>query len=126
MGQTTIYRYHDSPSELIEERCFVRELSNQESDAAVSIAEARVLPGVTTRWHQLTATTERYVILQGEGMVETSDCSKTLVGKGDVVVIPPDTPQRITNCGQQDLLFLAVCSPRFSFDAYHDVEDQQG
>jgi oxalate decarboxylase/phosphoglucose isomerase-like protein (cupin superfamily) len=31
--------------------------------------------------------------------------------------------QRITNTGVDDLVFLAICSPRFSQDVYEDVED---
>jgi hypothetical protein len=47
-----------------EERCYITELSNTPNDPDVSIARARVLPGVTTRWHRLRATTERYLMLE--------------------------------------------------------------
>jgi hypothetical protein len=40
-----------------------------------------------------------------------------------VVVIPPSCPQRITNIGEHDLVFLAICSPRFRPEAYEDMED---
>lgn len=45
------------------EGCFILERSNSLEDAAVSIARARVSPGVTTRWHFDRNTVERYVIL---------------------------------------------------------------
>jgi oxalate decarboxylase/phosphoglucose isomerase-like protein (cupin superfamily) len=32
-------------------------------------------------------------------------------------------PQRITNTGAEDLVFLAICSPRFSQDVYEDIDD---
>ncbi len=48
------------------------------------------------------------------------------VGEGDVVIIPPETRQRITNTGEDDLLFLAVCSPRFRAEAYLDLEAEHG
>lgn len=35
------------------EKCFITELSNTADDPDVSIARARIEPGVTTRWHQL-------------------------------------------------------------------------
>ena len=35
-----------------EERCYISELSNTPADPDASIARARVLPGVTTRWHR--------------------------------------------------------------------------
>ena len=44
------------------ERCYINELSNTAGDPDVSIARARVAPGVTTRWHRLRGTAERYVI----------------------------------------------------------------
>jgi hypothetical protein len=42
------------------EKCYITELSNMPDDPDVSIARARVKPGVTTRWHRLTGTVERY------------------------------------------------------------------
>jgi len=40
------------------------------------------------------------------------------VGAGDVVRIPANTPQRITNTGATDLIFYAICSPRFQAKCY--------
>ncbi|MFO7869799.1 MAG: cupin domain-containing protein [Bacteroidales bacterium] len=105
------------------EGCFITEFHNTESDNAVSIAQARVKPGETTRWHALLHTTERYIILSGTGSVEVGDDKPVLVGAHDVVCIPPDIPQRITNTGVDDLIFLAVCSPRFQQKQYIDLEN---
>lgn len=102
------------------EGCFINELSNDTSDPAVSIARARVMPGVTTNWHSLTATTERYVILEGSGEVEIGEFAPKQVNIGDVVIIPPDIRQRIRNSGEGDLIFLAICSPRFHEKNYID------
>ena len=107
----------------IPEGCYIIELSNTPDDPDVSIARARVLPGVTTRWHRLPDTIERYVILEGSGRVSLGDHAARDVGPGDVIRIPALCPQRITNTGQQDLIFLAVCTPRFVAQAYEDVED---
>ena len=108
------------------EQCYINELSNSAEDPDVSIARARVAPGVATRWHRLAATTERYVILQGRGRVEVGDLEAQDVGPGDVVVIPPSCPQRIVNHGTDDLIFLAVCSPRFVQAVYEDIDDGRG
>jgi len=70
-------------------------------------------------------TVERYVILEGEGCVEVGSLPPQVVGAGDVVLIPPSCRQRITNNGQGDLLFLAVCTPRFTNEAYADLDDAQ-
>ncbi len=104
------------------EKCYIIELSNTPDDSDVSIARARVLPGVTTRWHRVIGTIERYVILEGTGRVEVGDLSPQDVNPGDVVLIPPSYRQRITNLGEGDLIFLAICTPRFQPEAYEDID----
>ena len=106
------------------ERCDIAEWSNSDDDPALSIAHARVSPGVTTRWHRVVDTVERYVILSGSGRMEAGGLPATEVGPGDVVIIPASCPQRITNTGTQDLLFLAICTPRFRPEAYEDLDSQ--
>ncbi len=106
------------------ERVHILELSNHADDPGMSIARARVAPGVTTRWHHLVGTAERYVILEGTGRVEVADLPPHDVVAGDVVLIPPMARQRITNTGVGDLVFLALCTPRFRFDDYR--EDDEG
>jgi mannose-6-phosphate isomerase-like protein (cupin superfamily) len=106
-----------------DERCYITELSNSDSDPSVSIARARVEPGVTTRWHRVNAIAERYVIIKGKALVEVGDLQPQEVRPGDVVLIPPSCRQRITNLGEDDLVFLAICSPRFQQEAYQDIED---
>jgi mannose-6-phosphate isomerase-like protein (cupin superfamily) len=106
----------------IDEGCFINELSNSDTDPEVSIARARVLPGATTRWHRLAGTAERYVLLSGTGRVEIGRLPAQDVGPGDVVLIPPGSRQRITNLGREDLVFLAICTPRFRPEAYEDID----
>ena len=86
------------------------------------IAKAMVPPGVTTRWHFLAGTAERYVILEGRGRVEVGDLAPREVGPGDVVLIPPECRQRIANLGAGELVFLAICTPRFRMENYRDAE----
>jgi mannose-6-phosphate isomerase-like protein (cupin superfamily) len=107
----------------IVEGCHILEVSNDDGDEAVSIARARVEPGVTTRWHRLRSASERYIIVSGRGRMEIQGVAPRDVGAGDVVRIPPGVPQRITNTGEEDLLFYCVCAPRFRGEDYEDVED---
>ncbi|MDG4560900.1 MAG: cupin domain-containing protein, partial [Candidatus Competibacter sp.] len=93
-------------------------------DTAVSVARARVEPGVTTHWHRLRGVTERYLILEGQGRVEVGEGPAEDVGPGAVVLIPPGIRQRITNTGEGDLIFLAVCTPRFIRTVYQDLESE--
>jgi len=105
------------------EQCHIQEIGNHPDDPAVSVARARVEPGVTTRWHRLRGTVERYCIVSGQGRVEIGDWAPTLVGPGDYVLIPAGVRQRITNCGTDDLIFLAICSPRFCAEVYEELDD---
>ncbi|TPE52756.1 cupin domain-containing protein [Amaricoccus solimangrovi] len=122
---------HDDPAWLLpgpfppefatEERCFIVEELNDPACPGTSLARARVAPGVTTRLHLLRGTIECYVIREGRGRVEVGGAARD-VGPGDRVVIPADTPQRITNIGAGDLVFHCLCAPRFLPENYVDVE----
>jgi mannose-6-phosphate isomerase-like protein (cupin superfamily) len=105
------------------EKCYITELSNSADDPGLSIARARVKPGVRTRWHRLHATVERYCILQGTGRVEVGNLPPQDVNEGDIVIIPTMIRQRITNTGSADLIFLALCTPRYQKSAYEDVDE---
>jgi mannose-6-phosphate isomerase-like protein (cupin superfamily) len=105
------------------ENCYITELCNSPEDPAISIARARVLPGVTTRWHRLRGTIERYYILSGAGRAEIGNLLPQDVSPGDAVLIPPMCRQRITNTGTSDLIFLAICSPGFKQEVYEDVDE---
>jgi mannose-6-phosphate isomerase-like protein (cupin superfamily) len=118
----TIKYFKDKSEFFISEGCHIVELSNEPHDD-VSIARARVEPGVTTRWHRLAGIIERYVILEGTGRAEVGDLPAAEVNAGDVVIIPENCRQRIGNTGSKDLIFLAICSPRFEVSAYEDIDD---
>ena len=104
------------------EGCHIWEIHNHPADPELSVARARVLPGITTRWHRLNGVTERYMIQKGQGRVELGGEPARNVGPGDVVVIPPGVDQRITNTGEVDLVFLAVCTPRFTPESYQSSD----
>jgi mannose-6-phosphate isomerase-like protein (cupin superfamily) len=104
------------------ERCYILEMSNSEADPGVSIARARVEPGITTALHRLEAVEERYIVLEGVGRMEVGDLEPVDVEPGAVVLVPAGTRQRITNTGDRDLIFLCVCTPRFYPGSYEDIE----
>ena len=105
-----------------QERCHILEVANDPGDETVSIARARVEPGVTTALHRLKGVSERYIIVAGVGRVEVGGLEPTEVAPGDVVRIPPGTPQRIANIGTTDLVFYCVCTPPFTPDCYEALE----
>ena len=105
-----------------DERCWILEAWNTPDDADVSIARARVAPGVTTVLHRVSVH-ERYVILSGSGRVTVGDLPSADIAPGDVVVIPAGVPQAIANVGTDDLVFLCVCTPRFRPEVYEALGD---
>ncbi|MDJ0656588.1 MAG: cupin domain-containing protein [Xanthomonadales bacterium] len=112
-----LFKHQPEAEYFFAEGCYILETFNSPADPDASIVRARVAPGVTTRWHRLRDTAERYVILSGTGEAGVGD-ETVLVGPGDVVLIPPMVDQRVRNTGDQDLVFLAVCTPRFNPDNY--------
>lgn len=114
----------DKPSEYyFREGCFITELSNSTEDPELSVAHVRVEPGETTRWHKLLGISERYLILSGKGRVEVGENAARDVVESEVVMIPPEVRQRITNSGETDLIFLALCTPRFEEKYYIELEE---
>lgn len=105
-----------------DERCYISELWNQEEDDSVSVAIARVEPGIRTRLHYLEGVDERYLILSGKGLVEVDGLLPTEVEKGDLVIIPAGKNQRIKNLGDTDLVFYCICTPRFTLKCNHFTE----
>ena len=105
-----------------DERCFITECLNSEEIEEFSLAIARVKPAVTTQLHCLRDTKEIYIIRKGTGLVLVGQ-KEFKVSVGDSVIIPANTPQRITNLSNtEDLEFYCHCSPRFIPEAYENLE----
>jgi mannose-6-phosphate isomerase-like protein (cupin superfamily) len=106
-----------------EERCFIREILNDPNVPEVSLAEARVEPGVTTEWHRV-AVNEWYLVREGEGYMEVGNEPGFDVTAGDTVSIPAGARQRITNTGCRDLRFCCICTPRFRPEIYEALGEE--
>ena len=107
---------------LTPEHCYIAE---NYSDKSVSVAVATVKPGVTTKAHHLKGIQEIYIITSGTGKVAFSGTEPTIVGTGDVIVIPEGVSQKITNTGKTDLVFYCVCTPRFIEACYFDDDPEK-
>lgn len=127
--EAAVLRPDEAAEFFTEERCHILEISGRLDDPALSIARARVEPGVTTQLHALDIA-ERYVIVSGEGRMELGaegggpdgTLEPTPVGPGDAVLIPPHVPQRITNTGTEDLVFYCFCTPAWREGVYRALE----
>lgn len=109
----------------IPEGCFITEIMNRD-EFPFSVSQARVEPAMTTVLHSLSDVFEAYYILSGSGLMEIDGGKLGEVVAGDVVPIAVGTPQRITNTGKNDLVFLCICSPRFQTPCYNDLENLIG
>jgi len=104
------------------ERCWIREVWNDGSDGAVSIARARVAPGATTQLHRLRRVDERYLVVEGSGIVRIGTLAPEKVGPGNLVVIPARVAQQKSTDGNIDLTFYCICMPRFAPGCYEALE----
>jgi len=120
MMQPEISRPTESEELPTEEMCHILELWNRETDDAVSVARARVEPGVATRPHSVDNTIERYLIVKGTALVHVEGLDPQTVRPGDLVLIPPGAIQWLENQGSEDLVFYAICTPRFRQEVYRD------
>lgn len=122
MNNAHIYSANPDDEFFFDEGCYILELLNDPASPAMSIARATVKAGVTTRLHRLNGVDERYVVIEGEGMVEVAGHPPQILRVGDVAEIPRGETQRIRNSAREDLVFLAICTPRFTADCYEDVD----
>ena len=122
MKDAFLHRPDETAEYYFQEGCHILESLNDDADPEASIARARVTPGRTTRWHRLDGVTERYLIVSGEGRAEVGAPPPMDVRPGDVVLIPAGVRQRIACTGPDDLVFYAICTPRFRPACYRDVD----
>lgn len=121
MSHSNIYHTVPEAEFYTPERCYITEIFNRQPNHETSIAQARVATGVATVNHLLRDTTEWYYILRGHGEMFLNGTSAGQVSPGTVVHIPPNTPQYIRNAGQDDLVFLCICAPRFRAEMYEEI-----
>jgi mannose-6-phosphate isomerase-like protein (cupin superfamily) len=81
----------------------------------VSVAEAVIEPGQTTRAHKHVASDEVYYVLSGKGSVQVGGNSASVTG-GSCVLIPAGQTHRATCDGDQLLRMLCICSPPYSHE----------
>ncbi|WP_163336301.1 cupin domain-containing protein [Desulfopila sp. IMCC35008] len=117
-----VYKASNAREYFTRERCYITEVANDPENEALSVAIARVEPGITTAWHVLRDVDERYLIISGTGQVEIGEDQPVPIATGDVVFIPAGIRQRIANHGSDDLTFYALCTPRFTPDCYISLE----
>lgn len=103
--------------------CRLRELVHPDRDALrvpYSLASASIEPGAATAAHRLTGEDELYYFVSGQGTIRIGEAVRD-VTRGDVVLVPRDVTQSVTNTGDRPLRWLNVVSPPWRLD--HDRRD---
>lgn len=116
--------FHNDPNSeyFTRENCFITEILNTKDYTQVSIAQARIEPGVSTEPHVLRCLDEIYYVLSGEGRATVNQKSFDLK-PGTTLLIPRGSIQSAVNTGEEDLVFLCICSPRFSEENYSSLHE---
>ena len=98
----------------------VRELLHPDRHAIerMSVAEAEVAPGRSTRLHRHPVAEEVYHILEGAGVLQLGE-ERMAVVPGDIIRIAPNQSHRIEAKSETPLRFLCICQP-----AYRDEDTE--
>lgn len=93
----------------------IRELLHPQHHAVrhQSLAEATLPPGTVTLLHRHRVSEEIYHVTHGCGVMTLGEQSFPIRG-GDSIAIPPGTPHRVENTGQEALRILCCCAPAYS------------
>jgi len=98
-------------------RAAVNAPSHQHSVALITIP-----PGKASLLHYHPQAEESYTILQGEARVQLGAEEGSLTA-GHSILIPATMQHKISNHGDQDLVFLAICIPAWEPDNSVYLED---
>ena len=111
------YLNHRSDAQVVEppDGSRVRELMHpaRHDIQRMSIAEAEVEPGRSTRLHRHPVAEEVYQILDGAGVMQLGE-ERFAVVPGDIIRIAPGQPHRIETKSDVPLRFLCICQPAYS------------
>jgi mannose-6-phosphate isomerase-like protein (cupin superfamily) len=112
-----IINRNDVPSFITKDKSEIREIMAPANSSikGQSLAEAIVYPGDTTAAHIHKTSEEIYYILKGQGIM-WQDGEERPVKVGDAIANLPGVPHRITNNGSEPLVFLCICTPRYTHE----------
>ena len=73
-------------------------------------------PGAETVEHLHRASEEIYAFTSGSGRMRLGE-AEFEVAAGDAILIPPGTPHKLRNTGEEPLVLFCCCSPPYRDDA---------
>jgi len=80
-----------------------------------SLAEATLPPNTETAEHYHPIAEEIYHFVSGRGRMRLGE-DEAEIAAGDAVVIPPGTPHKLWNTGDEPLVLLCCCAPAYQHD----------
>ena len=86
-----------------------------------SLAQITIEPGKASTPHFHKSSEESYYVLSGEASLVIDQQVFTLL-PGEAILIEPHEVHQISNQGDQDLVFIAVCVPAWSLDDSFDAD----
>jgi mannose-6-phosphate isomerase-like protein (cupin superfamily) len=112
-----ILNRNDVPAFITKDGSQIREILSPANSAIErqSLAEALLPPGEATDEHSHPITEEIYYILSGAGRMRIEGEERD-VGQFDGIAIPPGALHKIWNTGEEDLVFLCMCVPRYTHE----------
>lgn len=87
-----------------------------------SLARVLITPGNASQAHYHWKSEESYLILSGTATLNINGQVYRL-NPGEAVLIEPHEVHKISNQGDEDLIFLAVCVPAWHQDDSFDVDE---
>ena len=107
----------DVPSFITKDTCEIREIMSPANSTIErqSLAEATLAPGRSTVLHIHETVEEIYYIMSGEGVMFIEGEERDVFA-GDAIANLPGKRHKITNTGDEPLVFLCICTPRYTHE----------
>jgi mannose-6-phosphate isomerase-like protein (cupin superfamily) len=117
LGDVLVGRLDEASPFITKDGSEIREVAGPASlpSKNQSLAEATVPVGGQTTEHLHRISEEIYAFTQGVGRLKVADEERE-IRAGDTVVLPPGTPHKLWNTGDEPLRLLCCCSPAYSHD----------
>ncbi|MDH5765478.1 MAG: cupin domain-containing protein [Gammaproteobacteria bacterium] len=112
-----ISQYNKIKSYTTKDGSIIRELMHPDfnHNKNQSLAEAVIPSNTETLLHKHILSEEIYHIIQGQGLMTLGN-EQFAVNRGDTICIPPNTPHKICNAGNSELIILCCCSPAYAHE----------
>ncbi|MEN8257132.1 MAG: cupin domain-containing protein [Thermodesulfobacteriota bacterium] len=109
-----ISRYGSIKEYITKDGSEIREMIHpqHQDNKKISVAEARIKPGMKTEPHYHKKSEEVYVVMAGKGLLRIED-KRYEIEKGVSIVIMPGQVHGLENTNNEDLVVMCCCAPAY-------------